>query len=158
MNKQEFIDKLRAALNGRVSPSLVTDNVNYYEEYINMEIRKGRSEAEVLQMLGDPRLIAKTIIETSGKGNRFGYQEEDDGGSTYREAGYAHAKHNSDFSENNRVVKNLHMPGWLLTAIVILGIVLIFSLAFSVLYFLVPIIIPVFVVMFLVKLFRDWLN
>ena len=59
MNKQDFIDRLRMALNGRVSPGLVMDNVNYYEDYINTEIRKGRTEEEVLESLGDPRLIAR---------------------------------------------------------------------------------------------------
>ena len=61
MNKQEFVDRLRMALNGRVSPGLVMDNVNYYQDYINTEIRKGRTEEEVLESLGDPRLIARTI-------------------------------------------------------------------------------------------------
>ena len=42
MNKQEFVDRLRMALNGRVSPGLVMDNVNYYQDYINTEIRKGQ--------------------------------------------------------------------------------------------------------------------
>lgn len=41
MNKQDFIDRLRMALNGRVSPGLVMDNVNYYEDYINT--RSGRA-------------------------------------------------------------------------------------------------------------------
>ena len=49
MDKQEFVDRLRMALNGRVSPGLVMDNVNYYEDYINTEIRKGRTEEEVLE-------------------------------------------------------------------------------------------------------------
>ena len=66
MNKQDFIDRLRMALNGRVSPGLVMDNVNYYEDYINTEVRKGRTEEEVLESLGDPRLIARTIIQTNG--------------------------------------------------------------------------------------------
>ena len=71
MNKQEFVDRLRMALNGRVSPGLVMDNVNYYEDYINTEIRKGRTEEEVLESLGDPRLIARTIIQTNGGDNRL---------------------------------------------------------------------------------------
>ena len=50
MNKQEFVDRLRMALNGRVSPGLVMDNVNYYQDYINTEIRKGRTEEELLEM------------------------------------------------------------------------------------------------------------
>ena len=75
MNKQDFIDRLRMALNGRVSPGLVMDNVNYYEDYINTEIRKGRTEEEVLESLGDPRLIARTIIQTNGGDNRqYGLQ------------------------------------------------------------------------------------
>ena len=63
MDKQEFVDRLRMALNGRVSPGLVMDNVNYYEDYINTEIRKGRTEEEVLESLGDPRLIARFLQE-----------------------------------------------------------------------------------------------
>ena len=63
MNKQEFVDRLRMALNGRVSPGLVMDNVNYYQDYINTEIRKGRTEEEVLESLGDPRLIARFLQE-----------------------------------------------------------------------------------------------
>ena len=51
MNKQEFVDRLRMALNGRVSPGLVMDNVNYYQDYINTEIRKGRTEEEVLSLI-----------------------------------------------------------------------------------------------------------
>ena len=65
MNKQDFIDRLRMALNGRVSPGLVMDNVNYYEDYINTEIRKRRTEEEVLQSLGDPRLIERTSSQTN---------------------------------------------------------------------------------------------
>ena len=86
MNKQEFVDRLRMALNGRVSPGLVMDNVNYYQDYINTEIRKGRTEEEVLESLGDPRLIARTIIQTNGGDNRSGYRNTVYGNGEYREA------------------------------------------------------------------------
>lgn len=145
MNKQEFIDRLRSALNGRVSPSLVTENINYYEDYINMEVRKGKSEEEVLQLLGDPRLIARTIIDTNAKDE----SEEGSGKSAYS---------NGNYQDTNPKVKGYQMPGWLVAVIVIVILVLIFSVIFSVLSFLAPIIIPIMVVLFLVKLFRDWLN
>ena len=58
MTKQEFLEKLRLALNGRVSPAQLMENLSYYEDYINTEIRKGKGEEEVLAGLGDPRLIA----------------------------------------------------------------------------------------------------
>ena len=65
MTKFEFSEKLRKALSGRVSHVVVNENVSYYERYIDTEIKKGRSEKEVLEELGDPRLIAKTIIDTA---------------------------------------------------------------------------------------------
>lgn len=151
MNKQEFIDRLRAALNGRVSPSLVTENVNYYEDYINMEIRKGRSEAEVLQMLGDPRLIAKTIIDTSSKSGESiqnDYREAEN--NNYRQQQY------QDMSEES--AKKFRMPGWLWSIIGILIFIVIISVVFSVLAYLAPVILAILLIMFLVKLFRDWLN
>lgn len=42
MDKTEFIDKLRRALNGNISPSMVQNNVSYYKDYIDSEIRKGK--------------------------------------------------------------------------------------------------------------------
>ena len=99
MNKQDFIDRLRMALNGRVSPGLVMDNVNYYEDYINTEIRKGRTEEEVLESLGDPRLIARTIIQTNGGDNRSGYRNTVYGNGEYREAAGSTVHH----SYNGRV-------------------------------------------------------
>ena len=67
MEKQEFLDKMRLALVGKVSGDTVTETLRYYEEYINTQVRLGNSIDEVMEKLGDPRLIAKTIVETSGK-------------------------------------------------------------------------------------------
>lgn len=66
MTKQDFMERLRLALNGKVSSRQLTENLDYYDNYINTEIRKGRSEEEVMAQLGDPRLIARTIVETGG--------------------------------------------------------------------------------------------
>lgn len=166
MNKQEFIDRLRMALNGRVSPSLVMDNVNYYEDYINTEIRKGRTEEEVLESLGDPRLIARTIIQTNGGDNRSGYRNTVYGNGEYREAGGQSTHHT--YSKDTEGEHGTHqgkaanvlakLPAWVWLILGILVVVLIFSAVFSVLSFLAPVLIPILVVLFLVKLFRDWLN
>ena len=166
MNKQEFVDRLRMALNGRVSPGLVMDNVNYYEDYINTEIRKGRTEEEVLESLGDPRLIARTIIQTNGSDNRSGYRNTVYGNGEYREAAGQNLYHSyTEDAENgygkhqNKVADALSkLPGWAWLILGILVVVLIFSAVLSVLSFLAPVLIPIVVVLFLVKLFRDWLN
>lgn len=73
MNKQIFLDTLRRALYGKIDDMTLADHIQYYENYISQEMVSGRSEQEVLDELGDPRLIARTILETSG--NRTTYTE-----------------------------------------------------------------------------------
>ena len=65
MDRNEFVSTLRAVLSGEVPAAAVEDNVRYYDSYISQEIAGGKSEREVLESLGDPRLIAKTIIDTN---------------------------------------------------------------------------------------------
>lgn len=162
MGKQEFLEKLRTALNGRVSAEIVTENIRYYEDYINIEIRKGRSEEEVLAQLGDPRLLARTIVQTHG-----------DSGEKERTAGVSsntrfHRKHPAgDYGENpedrrRKRFFNLHMPGGLygfLTLLTIICIlVLVITVVFSVISIALPILLIILAVSFVVKLFRDWIN
>ena len=154
MSKQEFLERLRQALNGRVAPGVVTENINYYEDYINMEIRKGRSEEEVLTQLGDPRLIARTIVETNG-----GSQTQDGGRSVdsgWNSSGGYHER-GTDRSMNS-YGKGFRIPGWMILIVVLVAVVLVVSFVFSVLSMVLPVLLPILVVLFLVKLFRDWMN
>lgn len=64
MNRQEFLQKLKEALENDLSGRIVQDNLNYYSQYIADEIKKGRAEQEVVDELGDPWMIARTIIDT----------------------------------------------------------------------------------------------
>lgn len=66
MTKYEFLNDLKAALTGNVSGEIISENMQYYDEYIAGEVRKGKTEEEILGALGDPRLIARTIIDTKG--------------------------------------------------------------------------------------------
>lgn len=157
MSKSEFLEKLRLALNGRVAPAVVTENINYYEDYINVEIRKGRSEEEVLAQLGDPRLIARTIVETSG-----GHSASETYGAgtvhgSGREGHYGQADGDDGRSagRRNRVYR---IPGWVFLILFLLVAVIVLSLVFSLMSALLPVLIPILLVVFLVKLFRDWLN
>ena len=69
MNKYEFITGLQRHLTGKVSVEKLQELTAYYNDYIDSQIRKGRTEEEVLKELGDPRLLAKTIslIKSSRK-------------------------------------------------------------------------------------------
>jgi len=160
MTKQEFIDRLRAALNGRIPTVKVTDTINYYEDYINTEIRKGRTEAEVLASLGDPRLIAKTIIQTSSDtdttAQSAGYGRGDQNG-TYQNTGYQN-DYGRYSDERYGGMKTTRIPGWLLAIIVIIVVFIVISIVFSLLSFLAPFIMVMIAVLLMIKLFRDWLN
>lgn len=145
MTKQEFMEKLRLALTGKVPGNVVTENLQYYEDYINTEIRKGKSEEEVLASLGDPRLIARTIITASTQADPAGAGE-------YREYGRTAQ---SQGKESRR------MPVWLWLILGMLIVVLIFSAVVSLLSFLWPILVPVIIIMAVagvVRFFRDWMN
>lgn len=62
MTKQEFLDELRQALSGNVSSESVMDSYRYYATYIEEEIRNGKNEKQVIEELGRPALIARSII------------------------------------------------------------------------------------------------
>lgn len=64
MTRYEFLEGLRAALTGEIPDEVVAENIRFYEHYIDEGIRKGRTEQDVLEEFGSPRLIAKTIMET----------------------------------------------------------------------------------------------
>lgn len=139
MKKQDFLDKLQLALTGRVAPEVLTDTIRYYEEYINTEVRLGKSEEEVMAALGDPRLIARTITETKGGHAGGGYVEQDGekatGQRTYRQ-----------------------VPGWVWLVLILTVVVLVLSTVFRLLRIFWPFIVVMAMVIFLVKLFRDWIN
>lgn len=122
MDRTEFIERLQRALASGVNSSRVAENVQYYREYIDVEIRKGRSEEEVLASLGDPRLLAKSIIEAN---KRAGVNEGTN--RTYdevREESYAEKWKNAVRQNTMRV------PGWLILLIAGVIFLLIIGLLF----------------------------
>lgn len=65
MNRSEFLNKLREALENDLNAQAVQENIEYYDSYIRSEIKNGRTEQEILDMLGDPWVIARTIINSA---------------------------------------------------------------------------------------------
>lgn len=147
MDRTEFIDRLQRALAGGVNSSQVAENVRYYQDYIDTEIRKGRSEKEVLFSLGDPRLLAKSIIEANKRagyieGTNQNFDEETQDDSRRVQGGRA----------SGSVVR---VPGWLIILIVTVIVLIIIGLIFSVISLLAPIIIPVLIVVLLYHFIRS---
>lgn len=166
MNRIEFIERLQRALAGGLNSRQVTENVRYYQEYIDMEIRRGRSESEVLAGLGDPRLLAKSIIEANkragrSEGTNLNYDEEIvDGGSGQQTHTYTYSygpnQQGDAFEENmTGTGRVLRVPGWLILLIVTVIVLLIIGVAFSLISVLAPILIPVLIITLIIKLFQN---
>ena len=79
MNKTEFLEELRASLEGDVPGAVIAENIGYYDNYISGEIASGRNPEEIFEELGDPRLIARTIIASNEAAEGDGPRE----GATY---------------------------------------------------------------------------
>lgn len=134
MTKQEFISVLQKSLGGKVSSREIAVQTDYYNEYIETQIRLGRTEADVLQELGDPRLIAKSIIAASDSASdeiRPGREEETD-----------------------RRKRFFKVTGWralLVIAVFLLCIVMIAAFVLSLIPVVLPIVIPVAVILLMIR-------
>lgn len=79
MVKQEFLEELKSALAGSVSAEVLLDSYRYYASYIEEEIRGGKAEAEVLEELGSPSLIARSIIAADSRDRVADVEYTEDG-------------------------------------------------------------------------------
>ena len=66
MTRDEFLTELNQELATTGFYEFNREQIRYYRDYINDEMAKGRSEQEIMDELGDPRLIAKTIKNANG--------------------------------------------------------------------------------------------
>lgn len=138
MKKQEFLVELQKALSSRVSVSSMQENVRYYDDYISMQMRKGRSEEEILEEIGDPRLIAKSIITA----------EMDAAQTETEEKSKKHRKGN--FMQDGRI----QLPLWLICILVALGVFMAVYLIGAVLMRALPILLPMLLIIALIRYFR----
>lgn len=145
MSRQEFLQRLRQALTGQVPGNVMEENIKYYDEYISAEMGKGRTEEEVTASIGDPRLIARTIMDASENAKDTSYSEE--GRTVYEE--------NADSGKSIHYV-NLNKWYWKLLGVI--AVVLFFTLLFSVVSgiftLLMPIMGPVLLILLVMWFFR----
>lgn len=155
MDKQSFIEQLRRSLSSISDYTFVNDTIAYYENYIDCQIRAGKTEEEVMRELGDPRLIAKSIIASCSEG-----EETQTTKSRYFDEEEQNQKKRGFGSRNTRFFFNGHtmnMPGWLIKLLVIVIIALVLFLLFTVFSFVfsivAPLIIPAFIAYYVYCIF-----
>ena len=150
MTKKEFLSGLRTALSFKVGAAVVEENIRYYEEYIATQVRMGRKESEVVEELGDPRLLARSIADASKNvGDEHGQNQE----SYYGDAHYDTEDVKKERYGKNFTAKILGLPAWCLKLIGIVVAVLLVYVIISFLSFLAPILIPVILVLTIVRWF-----
>ena len=150
LKKSDFLDILKNSLAGEVSRDVIDKNISYYNQYISSQ----PSEEEAISEIGDPRLIAKTIIETEKAAlkGRFG---DNNRYSTYRTQ--EQENYNEKKSERHR---NIFINGFswyhkLIIALVILVVVIVIAfIARILLGILFAFGVPILLVLFLIAMFR----
>lgn len=155
MTKQEFLEGLRERLLEEGADVLVPENLNFYDSYIEEEKQKGRTEEDVLAELGNPVLIARSILEAAGyevDGIPDGGPGRYDNARTTEEEQFSQqfSEKMEHAEETFRPVTDKFLP-WVILAGVLFVIIIIVLGFFAILsQFLVPILI----VIVIVRIFR----
>lgn len=147
MTKSEFLSELREALQGEVPAGVIEDNVRYYDTYISQEAATGRSDAEIIEELGGPRIIARTIIDST-----------DAAGETYSE--YAGQNTGSDGRGPQMTMRggNIDLSKWYWKLLIMVVVFLVLFLVLSVMGGIFSLVFrfagPLIVIWFIVSMFR----
>ena len=155
MSKTEFLDILYNQLSGQMPEGSVAAHVQYYRNYIEDEQQKGRTETDILNDLGDPRLIARTLLDTEvGAGNP---QNGSTYSAIYNEADSDYNEYDSSDSARGHVKKHsfkLDLSTWYGKVAVILIAAVVLHLLVTILGILIPVVIVAGVIMYIVSQFR----
>ncbi len=148
MTKEEFLEQLEDALAGEVPNAVIYDNKCYYERYFFSEMKMGRTEEEILEELGSPRLIARTIIDMQG-----------DAKQQYRESTYYKDDIREEFENTRPHLGWLDLTTWygraLAWVIGIMVLVLLIWLISGILSIAIQIAIPVLLIVTIYSLIKS---
>ena len=159
MRKEEFLQSLRRALNGDVPPRVIEENIRYYDSYITSEVLKGRTEEEVTAEIGDPRLIARTIEDTTEGAEENGYGTYQDSYSYEDRDRRSEDRRNEEpYGTGSGSFHYIDLNKWywkLLIAVIIIAVLyVIFAIVGGILSLLAPILIPVLAVWMVISIVR----
>lgn len=162
LNQREFLNILSETLNMELTPQEVSENIAYYSSYFAEEAAKGKSEEEVAKGLGDPRMIAKSIIEAARAAQepygRIRFNGREYSGSSWGEQQHENAGSGTDF-EYQRNGKSYRVSGKIAGIVILvlflLVVMLLFMLIGGILRLLLPILLPAVLILFGIYLLRQ---
>lgn len=129
MRKAEFLEELKAALEGSVPDSVLWENIRYYDQYISQETASGRREEDVTEEIGSPRLIAKTIIDSS---EAAGYRAGEESSRSYQDSDRAGGPVPPRRPEGSVHFHQIDLNKWYWKVLFLLIVVFVFSIVFFV--------------------------
>lgn len=77
MTREEYLYKLRKALEGELPEYEIEEHIRYYNQYLS-DSEDTKALEDKLRELGDPRLIAKTIIDTKNTKTSYDYDSQEE--------------------------------------------------------------------------------
>lgn len=166
MTKEEFLDGLSKALASTGSESLIEENIRFYSSYIDDELSRGRSMDDIMEELGEPRLIANSIKVAAGYDDVFAglnseVSKDDDRYESTFERKYEDMYNDDESLKDEESLKsafkvyNLSGKSLILPIIIILAVlILVVAVIATVFSFLAPILLPIIVVLILLGLIR----
>ena len=140
MKKDDYIFYLNKALKGELPPEKVKYYTDYYKQYIDEEVRNGRKQQDVIDELGHPNMIAKSVIEaermSGGETRYYTDVEEDING------------------EDNSSFRNFKIKGIIGVVLFIIALILILSLAMGLFLILLRVFFPIIVIVGIIYLVK----
>lgn len=144
MNRQEFIRELRRAMSGSFPAGEIDRTAAYYEDYLDMRLKKGDSEEKILRELGDPRLLAKSMKAASGSGAggraAFGTGAGAGAGGRTASSGTKDPWQADEGEASGRRRRIIRIPLWLVWILLLLIVLAVITLVFRLLAAALPII------------------
>ena len=137
MTKAEFLKELSDALSTTQFHEFNREQIRYYRQYIEDEVAKGKTEEQVCEELGSPRLIARTIKDAAGFGDESAFNEDGSFRDTEPE------EDESWFDRQYSKVKNIRYTGWKATAAVVVFFLVFFGIMALILWGLTSVFIAI---------------
>lgn len=153
MDRAQFLETLRNQLSGKMYVEKIEAHLRYYEDYIQSQVRGGRSEEEVLAELGDPRLIARTLLDTDPSSPDENGEEAYAYSDSRQERGYSGTGYGYE-AQSPRKQRRLDLNTWYGKLIVIAIAVLVIFLLVTVLTAVLPFFVVFALVVFLISRFQ----
>ena len=114
MTKKEFLQILRDSLDGEIPERDIQSNLHYYEEYIKTQAMSS-SEEDVIMQLGNPQMIAKSIIEAfKASGQPFIRDEHRNSSREQQYSAYEEEK------PRHKSTYHINLPSWVVIIVSIL--------------------------------------